>query len=105
VQELEQINMATCSTRPGNARARPDARPHARHAAPHCVNPAPTAIKSTPVLIVHPYTILTLPEHEFTGVCLENGVPAAEQAPATVDRPCQPSSIPSDPLASIPGAQ
>jgi hypothetical protein len=27
-QELGQINTATCSTRPGNARARPSARPH-----------------------------------------------------------------------------
>jgi hypothetical protein len=33
-QELGQNNIATCSTRPGNARARPDARPHAHHAAP-----------------------------------------------------------------------
>jgi hypothetical protein len=33
-QELGQINTTTCSTRPGNARARPDARPHAHRAAP-----------------------------------------------------------------------
>jgi hypothetical protein len=32
VQELRQINTATCSTRPGNARACPGARPHARRA-------------------------------------------------------------------------
>jgi hypothetical protein len=31
-QELGQINMATCSTRRGNARARPGARPRARRA-------------------------------------------------------------------------
>jgi hypothetical protein len=33
-QELGQNNTATCSTRPGNARARPDARPRAHRAAP-----------------------------------------------------------------------
>jgi hypothetical protein len=32
-QELGQNNTAMCSTRPGDARARPSARPHARHAA------------------------------------------------------------------------
>jgi hypothetical protein len=33
-QELGQINTATCSTRHGNARARPDAQPRARRATP-----------------------------------------------------------------------
>jgi hypothetical protein len=33
-QELGQNNTTTCSTCPGNARARPGARPHARRAAP-----------------------------------------------------------------------
>jgi hypothetical protein len=33
-QELGQINTATCSTRPGNARARPGAQPRACRAAP-----------------------------------------------------------------------
>jgi hypothetical protein len=33
-QELGQNNTTTCSTRPRNARARPGARPHARHATP-----------------------------------------------------------------------
>jgi hypothetical protein len=32
-QELGQINTTTCSTRPGNARACPDAQPRARRAA------------------------------------------------------------------------
>jgi hypothetical protein len=32
--EHGQKEMATCSTRPGNARARPDARPRARRVAP-----------------------------------------------------------------------
>jgi hypothetical protein len=33
VQELGQINTAMCSTCPGNARARPGARPRTRHVA------------------------------------------------------------------------
>jgi hypothetical protein len=33
-QELGKNNTTTCSTRPGNARARPGARPRARRAAP-----------------------------------------------------------------------
>jgi hypothetical protein len=66
---------------------------------------APAAIKPTPVSTVHPRALLTSPEHEFVGVCLENGVPAAAQAPATVDRPHQPSSTSADLLASFPGAQ
>jgi hypothetical protein len=33
-QELGQNNTATCSTRPGNTRARPSARPRVRRAAP-----------------------------------------------------------------------
>jgi hypothetical protein len=33
-QELGQINTATCSTRPGNARARTGAQPRAHHATP-----------------------------------------------------------------------
>jgi hypothetical protein len=72
-----------------------------------CVNPAPTpaAIKYTLVSTVHPRALLTLPEHEFIDVCPENGVPAAAQALATVDRPHQPPSIPPDPLASFAGAQ
>jgi hypothetical protein len=62
------------------------------------------AIKPTPASTVRPRALLTLPKHEFTSVYPENGVPAAEQAPATVDRPLQPSSTLSDPLASFPGA-
>jgi hypothetical protein len=44
----------------------------------------PAAVKPTPVSTVRPRSLPTLPEHEFTGVCLENSVPAAERAPATV---------------------
>jgi hypothetical protein len=77
----------------------------APRAAPRCVNlaptptptptPSPAAIKPTLVSTVRPRSLLTLPEHEFVGVCPENGVPAATQASATVDRPRQPSSTPS----------
>jgi hypothetical protein len=105
-QELGQMNTATCSTRPGNTRAHP--RRSARACSPRRVNLAPTpmpaAIKPTPVSTVHPRALLTQPEHEFVGVCPENGVPAAAQAPTTVDRPCQPSSTTTDPLASFPRA-
>jgi hypothetical protein len=71
------------------------------------VNPAlaPTAIKPTSASTVRPRALPTLPEHEFIGVCPENGVPAAERAPATVDRPLQPSSTLSDPLTSFFEAQ
>jgi hypothetical protein len=34
-----------------------------------------------------PPALLTLPEHEFTGVFLENSVPVTAQASAIVDRP------------------
>jgi hypothetical protein len=76
-------------------------------ATPRRVNPAPTpaAIKPTPASTVRPRALPTLPEHKFTGVCPGNGVPAAARAPTTVDRPLQPSSTPSDPSASFPGAQ
>ena len=47
----------------------------------------------------------TLPEHEFTGVCPGKCVPAAAQAPTTVDRPLQPTFTPSDPSATFLGAQ
>jgi hypothetical protein len=106
-QELEQINTTTCSTRPGNARTRPGARPRMRRAAlrqPRAHAHA-RGYKAHPVSTVHPHALLTLPEHEFTRVCPENGVPAAAQAPTIVDRPRQHSSTPSDPLASFPGAQ
>jgi hypothetical protein len=104
-QELGQNNTAMCSTRPGNARACPCTRPRACRAAPCRVNPAPAAIKPTPASTVCPRSLLTPPERKFTGVCSAYGVPAAARAPATVDRPPQPSSTLSDPSANFLRAQ
>jgi hypothetical protein len=102
-----QRNTTTCSTRPGNARARPRRSARARSLAP-CqprTHARATAIKPTPVSIVRPRSLLTWSKHEFTGVCPENRMPAAAQATTTVDRPSQPSSTPSNPWASFSGPQ
>jgi hypothetical protein len=95
--ELGQNEMATCSTRPGNARACPDARPRACRA-----NPTPATIKPTSALTVHPRSLPTPPERQFTGDHFVHGVPAAARAPATLDWPLQPSSTPTNPSASLP---
>jgi hypothetical protein len=101
-QELGQINTATCSTCHGNARARPSARPRARCTTTlqPCAHARARGYKANPDLNRTPRTLPTLPEHKFTGVC-----PVVVQSPATIDRPLQPSSTLSDPLASFPGAQ
>jgi hypothetical protein len=98
--EFGQKEMVTCSTRPGNARARPDAQPRARRATP---DPAP--IKLTPALTVHPRSLSTPPERKFTGDRSAPGVPTAARAPTAVDWLLQPSSNPTNPLASLLGAQ
>jgi hypothetical protein len=82
--ELGQKEMATCSTCPGNARARPDARPRVRCATP---DPAPAPIKLTPALAVRPRSLSTPPERKFTADRSAHGVPAAARTPTTVDRP------------------
>jgi hypothetical protein len=46
--ELGQKEMATCSTRPGNARARRGARPRARRAAPRHAMPDPALSQPRP---------------------------------------------------------
>jgi hypothetical protein len=105
MQELGQMNTTTCSTRPGNTRARsrrsarahspapcqPRAHAHARGYKAH------TGLDRTPPLTPN------LIEHEFTGVCPENLMPAAAQAMATVDRPSQTFFTPSDPWVSFSG--
>jgi hypothetical protein len=93
--------------RPGDARARPQCSARARSPVPcHPVpTTAPMAIKPTPASTVHPRAPVTQPEHEFVGVCLENGMPATAQATTTVDRPSQPFSAPSDPWVSFSGPQ
>jgi hypothetical protein len=49
----------------------------AARATPRYDNTASAAIKPTSVSTVRPCSLLTLPEHEFTGVCPDNGMPAA----------------------------
>jgi hypothetical protein len=44
-----------------------------------------------------PPRALDLTEHEIAGVCPAHVVPAAARAPATVDRPAEPSPTPSNP--------
>jgi hypothetical protein len=86
--EHGQKEMATCSTRPGDARARPGARPRVRRAKQDPVPvPAPAPIKPTPALTVHPRSLSTPPERKFTGDRSAHGVPAAARDPTTVDRP------------------
>jgi hypothetical protein len=84
--ELGQKEMATCSTRPGNARSRPGARPYARSSAPDPA-PTPTPKKLTPALTVYPRSLSTPPERKFTGDRSVHGVQGAARAPASVDRP------------------
>jgi hypothetical protein len=102
--ELGQKEMATCSTRPGRQstpwhsalrtlrRTTPDTAP----------TPSSAPIKPTPALTVHPRSLSTPPKRKFTGDRSAHGVPAAAQAPATVDRLLQPSSTSTNPSASLP---
>jgi hypothetical protein len=74
---------------PWQRQSTPSALSHARSPAP-CQPRAHAharGYKATPTSTIHPRASLTQPELEFTGVCLENGVPAVAQATATVDRP------------------
>jgi hypothetical protein len=92
--ELGQNETTTCSTRPGNARARPGARPRAHVRA--------CDYKADPGFDRTPHSLSTLPERQFTGDHSAHGVPAAARALATVNRPFQPSSTPTNPSASLP---
>jgi hypothetical protein len=104
--ELGQKETTTCSTRPGNARARPGAQPHARRVTPDpAPTPMPAPIKPTKALTIHPHSLSAPPKRKFTGARSAHGVQTAARAPTTVDRPLQPSSTPSNPSASLPGAQ
>jgi hypothetical protein len=49
--------------------------------------PAPTLIKPTPALSIHPRSLSTPPEHKFTGDRFAHGVPAAARDPTTINRP------------------
>jgi hypothetical protein len=66
---------------------------------------APSPIKLTKALTVHPRSLSAPSKHKIAGVRSMHGVPAAAQAPTTADRPLQPSSTPSNPSASLPEAQ
>jgi hypothetical protein len=97
--EQGQKNTSTCLTRPELARACPapdPARPVLRQAEPVPL-PAPALIKPAKASVVCPRALSTSPEHEIAGVCPAHGVPAAARAPATVDRPTEPSPAPSNP--------
>jgi hypothetical protein len=67
--------------------------------------PTPVPIKPTTTLTVHPHSLSAPPKRKFTGARSAHGVPTAARAPTTVDWPLQPSSTPSNPSASLPGAQ
>jgi hypothetical protein len=97
--EQGQKNTSTCSTRPELARAHPaldPARPTSRQVEPVPL-PAPAPIKPAKASAVRPTALSTSPEHEIAEVCPAHGVPAAARAPATVDRPTEPSPAPSNP--------
>jgi hypothetical protein len=94
-----QKNTSTCSTRHELARARPaldPARPASRQAEPVPL-PVPAPIKPAKASVVHTRALSTSPEHKIVGVCPAHGMPSAAQAPATLDRPTEPSPAPSNP--------
>jgi hypothetical protein len=97
--EHGQMNTSSCSTRSARARARPRLTPRApRHAKPRPrLLLAPAPIKHPRALTVLLRARSTSSEPETTGVCLVHGVPAATQAPATVNRPTEPFPTPSNP--------
>jgi hypothetical protein len=66
---------------------------HSAPRAPCCAKqdpaptPAPTPIKPTEALTVHPRSLSTPPERKFTGDRSAHGVPAAARDPTTIDQP------------------
>ena len=69
-----------------------------RHSKPRpCPLPALAPIKLAKASAVLPRALSTSPEQEIAGACPADGVPAAARAPATIDRPAEPSPTPSDP--------
>jgi hypothetical protein len=92
--EHGQKEMATCSTRPGIARAR---------TAPCQAEPVPppAPIKPTKASTVRPRSLSTSPERKITGDCSAHGVPVATREPTTVDRPSLPFPVPFDPQESL----
>jgi hypothetical protein len=97
--EHGQKNTSTCSTRSTRARARP--RPN-RRAPSHAKPRSRLLLASAPINHPQASNVLlrarsTSPEPETTGVCPVHGVPAANQAPPTIDRPTEPFPATSDP--------
>jgi hypothetical protein len=86
-QELGQFNTTTCSMRPGNARARLGARPHTRRATLRQPHARARGYKAHPGLDRTPPLTPNPARARVHQRLPENGVPAAAQAPATVDRP------------------
>jgi hypothetical protein len=96
-QELGQINKATCSTRPGNARARPGAQSRAHvHVRGYKANPS---LDRTPPRAPNPARARV---HKR----LTRERRASGRASPSHRRPATPAFLhPSDPLASFLGAQ
>jgi hypothetical protein len=76
---------------------RPTPRASRRTKPRPCLQSAPASIKPTKASAVLPCALSTSPEQEITGVCPTDGVPAATRSPATIDRPTEPSTTPSNP--------
>jgi hypothetical protein len=82
-----------------------DAPEHAQRPTPHaprrtmpppCPLPALAPIRSAKASAVLPLSLSTSPEQEIAGASPAYDVPAAARAPATVDRPAEPSPTPSN---------
>jgi hypothetical protein len=76
---------------------RPTPRAPCRAKPRPCPLPCARAYKASQGFSRTPRTLSTSPEHEIAGVCPAHRVLAAARAPATVDRPTEPSPAPSNP--------
>jgi hypothetical protein len=102
--ELGQNETTMCSIRPGNARARHDAWPRARHARPRAharfrAYKANQGRDRTPLLALSPAQAHV----HWRSPCTRRA--SGRPSPTTVDWPLQPSSTPSNPSASLLGAR
>jgi hypothetical protein len=76
---------------------RPTPRAPRRSKPRPCPLPALAPIKLAKASAVLPRALSTSPEQEIAGASPADSVPAAARAPATVDRPAEPSPTPSNP--------
>jgi hypothetical protein len=97
-QELGQNNTATCSTRPGNARARPSARPRVHRTAPSQARAHARAYKADRGLDRTPLLALNLAgaqvhRRSLYARCASGRLRPDHRRPATlaIPRPVQPS--------------